>query len=285
MLHEVFHLVCGHIGWLGGPRRKGDLPFDEARVGVAGLVSKKSKRTVASEATSEKIARAYMFEAEADGLAIQWLTRESAFPSADGFSIQGLTFLRRLPKGDRKLAYRLVLGAVWFTLRRMEATRIARMSARSDTHPLPGARTIMAISMLAREYAAISKVEIDERGTAHRVLTAREASRLREFMREVALPVLRADWWPNSRAIPRASLEGSFPELLLALQHYFLLDKPSDIFNQQIRRIEEMRLKMDSELAPYRYFPLALEQLRKEPKHEEGTIRNKHRGRRSHRED
>ena len=128
-------------------------------------------------------------------------------------------------------------------------------------------------------------MEIDERDTAHRVLTGREASRLREFMREVALPVPRADWWPDSPTIPRASLEGSFPELLPALQHYFLMDKPFDIFNQQIRRIEGVRLKLDSELAPYRYFPLALEQLRKEPKHDEGTIRNKHRGRRSHRGD
>jgi len=251
LLHELFHLFCGHIDWLRERKIPAGVAFDELHLGLS-----HSKDTISGSKSADEISRAYMFEAEADGLAIQWLTRSTMFPQAGGFPGQTTASLSKLPKQTRITAFRLLLGAIWIVIRKIESNRVTNLAQHDGAHPLPGARAILAVAMLAREYTDVGEVEIDAHGGAHKRLTAREANRLQEFFPQVVRPVLGADWWPDLSHIPRKSLEGSLPTLLPALQKYILRQEPSDEFNLQIRRIEKMRLKLDRDLAKFRYLPL-----------------------------
>lgn len=252
MLHEIFHLVGGHVEWMSS--RTELLSFDERRLGLfsaSGLGPGVTKRP-----SYRRIARAYLLESEADCTALQWIVQSTYPPCLKLFLGRKAPVITSLPPVERLVGFRLVFTAVWLALRRMEASRTRWMVRNSPTHPLPAARLFAAVGTLLQEYSSISSLRFDAEGGGHHTLSASDVETMTTFLRRILSPVLVADWNPDKDVVPRESLEALMVRAFPDFANHMLNRRPKTEVGREVVRMERERPGMYKELAPYRYFPV-----------------------------
>jgi hypothetical protein len=258
LLHEIFHLVNGHFGWV--ETNAEHLGFDEGRLGLhldAG--GSGAGRPVA---TYSRISDAYVLESEADCSAIQWMVQETAPAGMRRLFGLGETPIQLFPKRRRAEAFRLFLATVWLVIRKLEAGREKSMRNNSKTHPLPVTRLFVAFGMLTQQYCRISGLRFDAQGGGQYTLTERDVASMREFLAEILRPVLTSDWNPGSPAIAAESLEGQMRFYLPDFGNHLLNRPVQTIAGRELLRMERARFRMDRRLRPFRYYhPVELKKL------------------------
>jgi hypothetical protein len=253
ILHEVFHLIAGHIGWIISRRPERD--FDEEALGLH-LDSGRRKKT-SPDPSYSTIADAYLLESEADCTAVQWMILSMSQPTLRRILGTRAPTIMTFPKQRRVVAFRLVVAAVWLVIRTMESTRREVIANNSKTHPLPSTRAYTVFGQCLSAYSVVDDVRYDSRGGAQHTLTDEDVKSMNEFLKKVLLPVLRSDWNPRSELLPPSSLEAQ-------LLHYFpdfgnhLLNRPvTTAVGREMLRMERARFRMDRSLRPFRYYRAA----------------------------
>jgi hypothetical protein len=103
-------------------------------------------------------------------------------------------------------------------------------------------------------YSEISILRYDARGGAQHKLTEKDVNAIRDFLQHILSPVLKCDWNPVSRNLPRESLEA---QLRFYLRDYgnHLLNRPVEtIAGRELVRMEKARFRMDRSLQSFRYY-------------------------------
>lgn len=261
LLHEIFHLMGGHLDWLSKTRKI--VHFDEHNLGLA-FADRSSTASKKGPSRSSFIT-SYVLESEADCNAIQWLIQYAALGQ-----FQKLLRTNRAPVMDfaprqRRVAFRLTLAAVWLVIRRMEATRAIRMQSSRKTHPLPITRLFMAFGTFMQEHSVISDIQFDEEGGGQHKLSDEDVRSMRDFLQQVLSPVLKTDWNPGSAAVPAKSLEAQMTLYFPDFANHMLNREVETVVGREMLQMERARFRMDRTLKPFRYFPVA--ELRKRPNH------------------
>ena len=262
LLHELFHLMGGHFGWLSKHRNIDR--FDERHLGFA-LAVRSRRRKVhvaapgipANSPSRSAMTTSYVLESEADCNAIQWLTRYSV--------LAGLRTLLRAkdsPMTDfapkhRQAAFRLALAAIWLVIRRMESSRTTLIQSSSEEHPLPITRLFMAFGTFVKEYSAISDISFDDHGGGYHRLSDDDVTSMREFLMLIMRPVLIADWNPDRETVSPRSLEAQMSIYFPDFANHMLDRAVSTVVGKEMIEMEKARFRMDKALKPFRYFPTA----------------------------
>jgi hypothetical protein len=264
ILHEIFHLISGHVAWRLS-KRPGQ-HFDEADLGLQ-LGSSRRKET-SSNPSYSAIADAYFLESEADCTAVQWMILSMSQPTLRRILETRARTIMTFPKQRRVVAFRLLVAAVWLVIRTMESARRKVIANGSNTHPLPSTRAYTVFGECLSAYSVVEDVRYDSRGGAQRTLSDNDVRSMNEFLKKVLIPVLRSEWNPRSgELLPPASLEAQ-------LIHYFpdfgnhLLNRPAETaVGREMLRLERARFRMDRSLRRFRYYrPAELKRLERQEK-------------------
>jgi len=253
LLHEVFHLMGGHLDWAAAQR--GIAHFDEQRLGMAFGRQRASKKSKSIHRVG--LSAAYVLESEADCNAIQWLLQSAELGELLGLLRTRLKAAKDFAPQKRQAAFRLVLAAVWLVIRKLESSRATWLQQRGKTHPLPVTRLFMAVGTFLREYSEISDIQYDEKGGGQHQLRARDIVSMRRFLQRVLAPVLKADWSPEHETVPPNSLEGQMRLYFPDFANHMLNRKVTTEVGRQMIQMERARFRMDRTLKPYRFFPTA----------------------------
>lgn len=247
LLHEIFHLMGGHIEWMSS---QSYLSFDERRLGLSPTGPRESD----SVPSYQKVGKAYLLESEADCNALHWIVQSVPGPALRqllGGKPAAITFY----SGTRRImGFRVLLIAVWLVLRRMEASRAAWLDRQSRAHPLPAARLFSAIGTLILEYSWISDLKYNAHGARLHTLSEDDVESMKTFMLRILSPVLRADWTPGERFVKMDSLEGGMLKVFPDFANHMFNRSPQTEVGREIVRMERVRLRMSLELAKFRYF-------------------------------
>lgn len=170
ILHELFHVCCGHVSWLRTRDRSTSrfVGYDEVRMGMAANTAalspdsrlpkeslRSSRRRNAISHPPEGLEAAYYREIEADNSALQWLMRSNT--PLDFGALRGPIFrnsaggsgsILQLDGASRIVAFRLLVVAVWLVTEVLERGRARAQSDRpstsvlgpSEPHRLPSIR-------------------------------------------------------------------------------------------------------------------------------------------------
>lgn len=252
LLHELFHVLCGHADELRQAR--GALALDEVHLGL----SDDGAVPPGDEAVSE----AYYRELEADDTAIQWLIHAvplDALAPVLVYPGSGRRAPRRsmgLSRGrSRVLSFRVLLVTLWLMIRLFERRRGAELRAHGARHPLPAARLLAAIATALEEYSAADTSRIDQAtGKKLQILDDRHVILMRSFFREVLKPVLVAPW-PG--LVVRLDDDGweTSPIWIAMESGNLLFKRPAETApGIELERLERLRPRMMERLEAYRYF-------------------------------
>jgi hypothetical protein len=253
ILHEIFHLIAGHIGWILSKRRGWN--FDEEALGLQ-LDSGRRKKA-GPEPSYAAIADAYLLESEADCTAVQWMILSMSQPTIRRILGTRARTIMTIPKQRRVVAFRLVVAAVWLVIRTMESARREVIANNSKTHPLPSTRAYTVFGECLSAYSVIDDLRYDSQGGGQHTLSDDDVNSMNEFLKKVLLPVLRSDWNPRSETLPPSSLEAQ-------LLYYFpdfgnhLLNRPvATAVGREMLRMERARFRMHRSLRRFRYYRAA----------------------------
>ena len=245
LLHEIFHLIGGHAGWVAA-KRSSILSFKQRHLGLP--------LAWGAGPPYAAIADAYLLESEADCSAIQWMLQVMSPPRLQRL-LRTRTEHMQFFSGHRRLAaFRLLLASVWLAIRRLESAREQLKFNKSETHPLPVTRVFAAFGTFLMHYSGISNLRFDAEGGAQHTLTGRDVTSIRDFLQQILNPVLKCDWNPQSPNIPPGSLEA---QMRFYLHDYgnHLLNKPVEtVAGRELIRMERARFRMDQRLRPFRYY-------------------------------
>lgn len=259
VLHEVSHILCGHLDSVQRPGQTKALALDETSLGIEGTTKEDSDAHV----DPTEIHRAYFLEMEADNTAIQWLMQGP-------ISAALVRFLRsRLPReytadsafamvdlrgAVRVEAFRVLLSACWSVIALMERKRGNALKG-SRTHPTSEARLVGAIFTLMEQYAELATSVTDPRtgGKFHR-LTPHHHEACVAFFAEVAKSIFieRVAEYFRAKDGQEKPLDA-----LAVLQgvRESLADAPSQSkLDDELRAIEILRPTMVCDLESFRYF-------------------------------
>jgi hypothetical protein len=269
ILHEIFHLIAGHVGWI--LRKQSSLGFDEQGLGLQSKPNR--QREASSYLPYSAAADAYLLESEADCTAAQWMILSMSQPTLQRLLGTRTRTIMTFPKQRRVVAFRLVVASLWLVIRRMESARRKIIENSSKTHPLPATRAFIVFGECLRAYSVVGDVRYDSRGGGQHTLSGEDVRSMDEFLKKVLRPVLQSDWNPGSESLPPSSLEAQ-------LLHYFpdfanhLLNRPVETaVGREMLRMERTRFRMDRSLRPFRYYRAA-ELKRLEPQ-TEGSAQGK----------
>ena len=168
ILHEIFHLIRGHIGWILSKRRGRD--FDEEALGLQ-FDSGRQNKTAATGPSYSAIADAYLLESEADCTAVQWMILSMSQPTLQRILGTRARTIMTFPKQCRLVAFRLLVAAVWLVIRTMESPRREVIANNSRTHPLPSTRAYTVFGECLTAYSMIDDLRYDSRGGGQHTLS------------------------------------------------------------------------------------------------------------------
>jgi hypothetical protein len=251
LLHEIFHLMGGHIEWMSS---QNFLSFDERRLGL----SPRRPHESGKAPSYQKLGKAYLLESEADCNALHWIVQSVPGPALKQLLGGNPSAITLYDGARRIMGFRVLLIAVWLVLRRMEASRAAWLGRQSRAHPLPAARLFSAIGTLILEYSWISDLRYNAQGARLHMLSQEDVESMRTFMLRILSPVLRADWTPGKKLVKMDSLEGSMLKVFPDFANHMFNRSPQTEVGREIARMERVRLRMNLELAEFRYFSIPL---------------------------
>jgi hypothetical protein len=247
LLHEIFHLIAGHAGWVN--RRSGSLSFEHGQMGLP-LSYAASKSYAAA-------AKAYLLESEADCSAIQWMCQVLHPVLLHRLLETQNRPIQFLSGRNRANAFRILLASIWLAIRRLESAREELLRNNSKTHPLPTTRVFGAFGTLLMHYSRISNVRYDSDGGAQHKLSETDITSIRRFLRIVLGPVLKCDWNPERTGLPPDSLEAQMRFYLRDWANH-LLNKPvTTVVGRELLRMEKERFRMHRSLSRFRYYSAA----------------------------
>jgi hypothetical protein len=253
LLHELFHLMGGHLDWLA--KKRNIARFDEDSLGLA-FESRFANGSKAGP-TRASLVTSYVLESEADCNAIQWLMQHASLGRLSKLLRTNQAPVMDFTTPQRRVAFRLALGAVWLVIRRMEASRALQMQSRRNTHPLPITRLFMAFGTFVQEYSVISEIHFDDDGGGQHTLSDKDVRSMRDFLKLVLSPVLKTDWNPERSTVPMNSLEGQMTQYFPDFANHMLNREVTTDVGREMLEMEKARFRMDRTLKPYRYFPTA----------------------------
>lgn len=248
VLHEVFHVLCGHTALTPAGR-----PFSEISLGLNDSVPRMKREA--------EVLEAYHQEVEADCCALQCLVELPltvkpltllSQMDADQPEITTTTRVADLRKIPKVVAYRLLLLTAWVVVRLFERTRSVVLQKRNRSHPLPDARMLAAISTLFEEYCGINQHrQIDVHGQPWHRLTAKTEKEGRQFLECVLKPFARATF---EKGLRRRS-QAAGPEWML-VEFGNLISKAGVLTEagREIEKLNTVRRRMAGRLAALRYY-------------------------------
>lgn len=247
LLHEIFHLVAGHAGWVN--RRSRSLSFEKGQTGLPLSYAASQSYTAAS--------KAYLLEAEADCSAIQWMCQVLLPALLHRLLETRIKPIQFLSGRHRVVAFRILLASIWLAIRRLESAREELLRNNSKTHPLPTTRVFGAFGTLLMQYSRISNMRYDSDGGAQHKLSETDVTAIRRFLRLVLGPVLKCDWNPERTGLPPESLEAQMRFYLRDWANH-LLNKPvTTVVGRELLRMEKERFRMHHSLSSFRYYSAA----------------------------
>jgi hypothetical protein len=251
LLHELFHVLCGHADELRQAR--GGLALDEVHLGL-------SSEDGSAPPDDDAVSEAYYRELEADDTAIQWLIHAvplDALAPVLVYPGSGRRAPRRsmgLSRGrSRVLSFRVLLVTLWLMIRLFERRRGAEIRERGARHPLPAARLLAAVATALQEFAAADSWRMEASGKKVQTLDDHHVAPMRTFFREVLKPVLLAPW-PG--LVVRLDDDGweTSPIWIAMESGNLLLQRPAETApGMELERLERLRPRMMERLAAYRY--------------------------------
>ena len=244
ILHEMFHLLSGHVGLLRARAGKKRSAFDELSIGAG--------RSGAGGASEPDLLQAYYLEIEADNTALQWLMQEEPLDVVSTMKRRREAPVADLTGRERVIGFRLLVATIWLVIRHLEARRSKR-TKRSDSHPLPAARVLAAIGTIGEQFAELTELRSDREGQMHQVLSAAQADALRVLFRQVLRPVMTASW-SHRKARPFSGINRTLPLLIVDLAALLQFREPTLPPGIELRKLERLRLEMTRTLAPHRIF-------------------------------
>ena len=253
LLHELFHLMGGHLDWLA--KKRNIAQFDEDSLGLA--FESGSANGSQTRPTRASLVTSYVLESEADCNAIQWLIQHASLGRLSKLLRTKQAPVMHFRTAQRHVAFRLALGAVWLVIRRMEASRAQQMQSRRNTHPLPITRLFMAFGTFVQEYSVISEIHFDEEGGGQHTLSDEDVRSMRDFLKQILGPILKTDWNPEKSIVPMQSLEGQMTLYFPDFANHMLNREVTTDVGREMLEMEKARFRMDRALKPYRYFPVA----------------------------
>jgi hypothetical protein len=251
LLHELFHLIGGHLDWYDARRANG-LKVDGQQLCLQLTSSKRHGGQGAP--TYRSTADAYLLECEADCSAIQWIVQAMPQSKLRRLLRTQAASMTSFPQPQRLAAFRLLLASVWLVIRRLESGKEKLVRNSSETHPLPVTRVFAGFGTLIREYSCISDLRYDAQGGGQRTLTNSDVISMREFLERVLKPVLTSDWNPGSPHLPAESLEAQMRFYLHDFGNHMLNRPVQTIAGHELLRMERARFRMDRGLRPFRYY-------------------------------
>jgi hypothetical protein len=244
ILHEMFHLVAGHAGWVN--RRSRSLSFAQGQMGLP--------LSYAASQSYAPTAKAYLLESEADCSAIQWMCQVLMPVSLQRLLGTHITNIQFFSGEHRVIAFRILLASVWLAIRRLESAREELMRNNSKTHPLPTTRVFGAFGTLLMHYSRISNVRYDADGGAQHRLSGADVAAIQTFLKRVLGPVLKCDWNPKSAVLPPESLEAQMRFYLHDWANHLQNRPVKTVVGRELIRMERERFRMHESLAPFRYY-------------------------------
>ena len=247
LLHEMFHVYEGHMAFL------------HARKGMSELQEQGRCFDGSDEDLDPETA--YFLEFEADGSALVSLLTHVEFEPlihvVDTFESLDThcTMVQDFPGIARNIGFRLILCAAWIVASLMEIER--RPNALTV---LPKARMLSLVSTLMSWYAQLDNLRQTEAGELVQQLDGTQASALRDFLQEVARPVLMERWPLQSthrdvEATVRYNAK-DIEQFIGDLQTLLLRQPTTTVASQQVASCERLRMTVEPMLEPYRYFSL-----------------------------
>jgi len=244
LLHEMYHIYEGHMAFLMA--RKGISVFQEQARCFDGSDKDLDPET------------AYFLEFEADGSALVSLLTHVEFESlievASTFEPleNHCVLVQDFPGVARNIGFRLILCSAWIVASLMESARHKDQQA-----VLPMARMLSLVSTLMSWYAQLDNLQQTEDGELVRRLDDAQASAAREFLQEVAKPVLIERWHLHGDHGDDVATESYYPkdiEQLARDLQTLLFRRPADTAtSQQVVSCERLRTTVEPLLRQYRY--------------------------------
>jgi hypothetical protein len=254
ILHEVFHLLCGHVEEFSRRDEELNRPLDEMHFGIDN--SGFDERPTMALAQDELL-KAYFREVEADDCALQCLLQlpmqdalleivASIDTPDDSIPTQPL----QLTGFAQVVAFRLVFASAWTIMWLFEARRSQEIRKASHRHPLPAARLLAALFTIMEEFAGLISTP-DGRGRRSCILSETTAASSRLFLDAVLKPVFKMPW-PDLPNVAELS-----PQIIvLDLASLMLNREPQSAAGRELSRLNGIRSEMTRRLRPYRYYEL-----------------------------
>ena len=256
ILHEIFHVLCGHVDERVASSGETKLAFEEHTLNVG----EGANGIYDSPVSPKQVDReSYYMELEADNCALQCLF-QLPLPIA---SIEMLSCFKDENEatestsidecgGVRKLVgYRLLLVVIWQMIQIMEARRGPYLRKRFVDHPYPGARLLAAISTILEGFAGLA---VDKAGDRTLTLDEHTSSDMKLFNEEVLKPVLKQDWPVRSETDALSGVE-TFP-FWVAKETLNLLkqQEPETDSGRELEELNSVRRLMVERMSNYRYY-------------------------------
>lgn len=254
LLHELFHILCGHAD--ESRQARGALALDEVHLGL--------DAPGAAPPADDEVLMAYYRELEADDTAIQWLIHAVPLEPLAPVLVSPASG-RRAPRRSmglsqgraRVVSFRMLLVTLWLMIRLFERKRGAALRAHGARHPLPAARLLAAIATALEEYARADGWRMDaSSGKKVQTLEDRHVKSMRGFFRQVLKPVLVAPWAGLVVRLDDDGWETSPLWIAMETGNLLLQRPPETEPGMELERLERLRPRMLARLEAYRYFNL-----------------------------
>lgn len=253
LLHEIFHVLAGHIDRYCSDTSLGLFAFDETG---QSLENDDPESAISSEHILQEL---YCCELEADNCAIQCLAQ---MPLPPHF----LDFLTDVGPGEERHAeleemegasvvdvvmYRVLLISVWMMVKILEHKLGSRLAKRSKRHPYPGARILAAIASIMEEFC---NLDLPASGPKTFTLDHHAVAQINLFIDQVMEPVLKQPWPLMFSDLAEAGVE-TFAPWVIKESFNLLFDKPVETTaGKDVRLLNKIRVDMVNSLSQYRYY-------------------------------
>ena len=256
VLHEIFHILCGHVDERKASSTATKLAFEEHSLNID-HAGDQVDSLVGS--VTQLIRESYYMELEADNCALQCLSQLplpksfieilSCFETED--EATEFTSLDECDGVRRLVGYRFLLVITWQMIQIMEARRGPNLRKRFNDHPYPGARLLAAIATLLESFAGLA---VDKAGDRTITLDEATSSDMKLFNEQVLKPVLKQEWPVRDTSNAISGVE-TFPlwiakETLNLLKH----EEPETDSGRELAELDCVRRPMVERMSNYRYY-------------------------------
>ena len=244
LLHEMYHIYEGHMAFLHSRKRS--------------AVLNEVARCFRGDDGDLDAETAYFLEFEADGSARVSLLIHVEFEAlVDVVTAlapleDDVVMVQDFPETARPIGFRLILCAAWIVASLMEANR-----HRHENGVLPKARILSLLSNLMSWYAQLDNMTQNAEGELIQSLTDNQAREMREFIQQVAKPVLTQPWQLYSEQsdvrTPVRYNTTDIEQIARDLQTLLFRSSADTPASQQIVACERLRSTVEPLLDQHRY--------------------------------